>query len=143
MEKEDDVCFGANSRMMKVQEAILKLGQKEKKILENVDLSALFNPENKIYFKAEEIGKFMGKGWNGTKINQILTEMEYQMPFKNDYLPTNLGVKSGCLHRAILIEYGEKKVSFKFSIMWTIDVVDRIREFLNKKESEEKENGTK
>ena len=135
---ENNISIAINPKAIKLQEAILLLGKKDQEILKDVDLSSVLNPENKIYFKAEEIAKLMGNNWNGTKINALLTEMEYQIPFRKDYFPTNLGVKSGCLHRAILLESAEKKTSFKFSIMWTIEILDRIKEYL--KEKEEKQN---
>lgn len=142
MENNDIVELLLDCKNAKLQKALLNLASADKDILMDIDLSSVINPKNKIYFKAEEIAKMLGKGWTSTKVNEILREMKYQIYFKKDYLPTAKGIESGCAHRLIKINYTENSTAFMFSLVWTIDVVDRIKEYLAEKEEENK-NGTK
>ncbi len=122
-----------NPQLAKLEKAILQLGKKEQDILKSVDWSSLLNPEKQIYYKAEEIANMLGKGWTGTKVNEILREMQYQFLFKKDYLPTKKGVESGCFHRLILLDFKETSTAFSFSLMWTINIVDKIKEYVEGK----------
>ena len=142
MENNEKVGLFLDYKNAKLQKALLNLGSADKSILEDIDLSSIINPENKIYFKTEEIAGFLGKGWTSTKVNETLRDMKYQFYFKKDYLPTLKGIESGCAHRLIKINYTENSTAFMFSLLWTIDIVDKIKEYLNEKR-EEQENGTK
>lgn len=121
-----------------LQKAILMLGKNEQEILKDVDWSPLLNPEKVFYYKAEDVAATLGKGWTAVKVNETLREMKYHFRFKNDYFPTPEGVRSGCFHRLIYLDKRENSTAFSFSIMWTVDIIDRINEYLKQKaESEE------
>ena len=60
-----------NDKQIALQNVILELSNKAQDILSNVDLSGILNPENTIYLSASEIAKELGKGWTGTKVNEI------------------------------------------------------------------------
>ena len=123
-----------NNKQIALQNAILELGNKVPDILNNVDLSSILNPKNTIYLSASEIAKELGKGWTGTKVNEILIEMKFQGKIRDDYYPTIEGVKSGCCHRTIMLKYDNSKTYFKYSISWTIEVVQHIKKFVEEKE---------
>lgn len=137
-EKDDGyVDIQINDKMVNLQKAILRLGKKEQEILKDVDWSSLLNPTGKFYCKAKDVAEMLGKGWTPTKVNEILVEMKYHIRLRNDYLPTPIGVKSGCFHRLTYLDYRENSTAFSFSTMWTVDIVDRINEYLKQKEESE------
>ena len=126
--------FGMNKSLIELQENILKIGRENPNKLKEIDFSPLINPQGDVVFKATEIAKHLGSGWNSTKVNAILVEMGYQGKIGDDYYPTEAGIKSGCLHRAVFLESKPLKYAFSLSILWTIDIVDKIKEYLKNKE---------
>lgn len=142
IDDEHNLSAVTNPYNLKIQEAILKLGKEEQETLKDIDWAILLNPENKVYYKAEEIAKELGKGWTSTKVNEILVKMKFQIKLKDDYYPTIKGVESGCFHRGMFLDCCNPRYAFKLSIMWTIDVVDIIKEYLSNNKEEDK-NGTK
>lgn len=142
IEKKNVKYLGIDKNLIELEETILKIGKENPQKLSEIDFSPLINPQGNVPLKAEEIGKILGKGWSSTKVNNTLTQMDFQVKIKDDYYPTEKGIKSGCLHRAILLDYKSTKVAFGLSILWTIDVVDKIKEYLSENtevtENEEK-----
>jgi hypothetical protein len=65
--------------------------------------------------------------------------MKYQFYFKKDYLPTKIGVESGCAHRIIFLDFRENSTAFAFSLVWTINIVDRIKEYQSQKQKNNEE----
>lgn len=135
MIKEKNVTYiGMDKNLIELQENILKVGREDTSKLKEIDFSPLINPEGDVPLKATEIAKHLGSGWNSTKVNKILIEMGYQDKIGDDYYPTAKGINSGCLHRAIFLESKPLKYAFSLSILWSIDIVDKINEYVNKKE---------
>ena len=138
MINEKEVTYiGRDKKLIELQENILKIGREAPDKLKEIDFSPLINPEGDVPLKATEIAKHLGSGWNSTKVNAVLVEMGYQGKIGDDYYPTKAGIKSGCLHRAIFLESKPLKYAFSLSILWTIDIVDKIREFVKNKEGTE------
>lgn len=133
--KKNVTYLGMDNKLIELEEDILMTGRENPEKLKEIDFSSLLNKEGEVLLKASEIAANLGKGWNSTKVNAILVEMEFQGKIGDDYYPTEKGIKSGCLHRAIFLESKPLKYAFSLSILWTVDIVDKIREYLESKEA--------